>query len=99
MAGTAHLNVVVPRAACGGYGNRLFAQEVAHGVAIGAGLQVLHVALVYDLSAQTTGMGTYVDDVVGTADDVFVMLYHDHRIAGLLQLAEHADELVGIAAM
>ena len=59
----------------------------------------MHVAFVHDLSTEAACLGTYVDDIVGRTDDVFVVLHHDHGVACLLQLAKHADELVGIAAM
>jgi hypothetical protein len=99
VAGTAHLDVIVPRTACGGNGYRFFIQKVAYSVALGPGLQVVHIALVYYLPTETTCVGAYIDNVIGCTDDIFVVLYHYDRVAGLLQLAEYTDELVGIAAM
>ena len=94
-----HFDVVVPRAVRGGEGNGVFAQQVSHGVARASRLQVFHVAFVHDFASQPSGFGADVDDVVGGTDDFLVVLYHYHRIAQLLQLAQHFDKAVGVAAM
>jgi len=62
-------------------------------------VQIFHVALVYHLSAQSSGFRTDVDDVVGRADDFLVMFHYYHRVAQLLQLAQHLDEAGGVAAV
>ena len=43
--------------------------------------------------------GTYLDDVVGRAYDVFVVLYHNNGIADVTQFLEDMDESLGVAAM
>ena len=79
--------------------NGLFAQQIAHGVAVAAFLQILHVALVDDFASQTSRIRADVDDIVGGTDDFFVVLYHYNRIAQLLQLAQYLYEAVGITTM
>ena len=84
-----------------GYGwvDGFFAQQIAHRMAVAALLKVLHVALIDDFTSQASGIRADVDDVVGGTDDFLVVLYHHHRIAQLLQLAEYLNQSVGIAAM
>ena len=68
-------------------------------MASGSRLQVFHVALIDYLSTQSAGMRADVDDVVGRTDDFFVMFHDYHRIAQLLQLAQHFDEAARIPTM
>ena len=99
FAGTFYLDIVVPRAVMRGHGDGFLAQQVAHRIAVAMLLQVLRVALVHHFAAKASGFGADVDDVVGGADDFFVVLYDDYRVAQLLELAQDADELVRVAAM
>jgi len=99
FACTLHLYIVIPRAMCERWCNHLFAQQIFHRVAVASWLQVAHVAFIDNLSAQASGLRTYVDDVVGRTDNLFVVLHHHHGIAQLLQLAEHTDKFLSVAAM
>ena len=85
FAGTFYLDIVVPRAVMRGHGDGFLAQQVAHRIAVAMLLQVLHVALIHHFASQASGFGADVDDVVGGADDFFVVLYDDHRVAQLLE--------------
>ena len=99
LSGSLHLYIVVPRAMGRREVDGLFAQEIAHGMAIASLLKVVHVALIDDFASQASGIRADVDDVVGRTDDFLVVLYHHHRIAQLLELAKHLDEAVGVPAM
>ena len=89
----------IPTSATGGYGYGFFAQEVTHGVALRTFLQVTHISLINDLSAQASGIGTNVDDVIGGPDDLLVVLNDYYRVAQLLQTAQDMNQTVGVATM
>ena len=99
FAGACDFNILIPRATAFGHGNGFLAQKITHGVAVAVFLQIFHVSLVDNLAAQTSGLGTDVDDIIGGPDDFFVMFHHDHRIAQLLQLAQDVYQLVRVAAV
>ena len=50
-----------------------------------------------DLAAVLTGSGTDVDDVVGDADGLLVVLDHDHGVAEVAQAHERVDEPLVVA--
>ena len=56
-------------------------------------------ALIYNFAAQSAGIRTDVDDVVGLSDDVLVVLNHNNRIAQFLQLTQNLDQFFGVAAV
>ena len=62
-------------------------------------MQVFHVSAINNFATQASGLGADVDDVIGGADDFFIMFHYDHRIAQLLQLAQDVYQLVRIAAV
>ena len=66
---------------------------------IGIFLDVVHIALEDNLSAQASCIWTDVDEIVGCAHDFFVMFDHDNRIAETLEFLEHMNESVGVACM
>ena len=68
-------------------------------MALGARLQVVHIALVNNLTSETSCVRAHINYIVGSTDDILVVLYHHYRIARLLQLAQHTDELIRIATM
>ncbi len=43
--------------------------------------------------------GTDIDKIIGSTHNLFVVLYHYHGVAQLLQLSQYLDESVGITAM
>ena len=57
------------------------AGEIVGGDAALAGEQVVEVARADDLAAVDAGAGAHVDDLVGVADRVLVMLDHEHGVA------------------
>ena len=58
---------------------------------------VLERALRDDLAAVHAGAGADVDDVVGRADRVLVVLDHDHRVAEIAQAIERAEQALVVA--
>src|SRR5512134_3267468 len=56
-------------------------------------LHLLGKALADDLATGLAALGAEIDDPVGGADDVEVMLDDDQRVAGGEELAERAQEL------
>ena len=42
--------------------------------------------------------GTDIDDVIGTHDGLFIMLYHDHCIAEIAQMKQRFEQ-TGIVAL
>ena len=49
------------------------------------------------LSPQTSGFRANVDDVVGSAHDVFVVFHHNDRIAHIAEFLKHVDKAFGVA--
>ena len=62
-------------------GNFIFSQKITYRVAVASFLQILHIALVNNLSPQTSCIRTYINNVICSTDDLFVVLYHYYRIA------------------
>lgn len=60
---------------------------------------VLQISLIHHFTAQPSGTWPDVDDIVGRAYDFLVVFHHYYGIAQLLQLAQHFDEAVGVAAV
>ena len=56
-------------------------------------------ALRHDLAAMHTCPGSDIDDMIGGADCVLIMLYHDHRIAEVAQAREGLEQAGIIALM
>ena len=49
------------------------------------------------LAAQAPGIGTDVDEIVGRAHDVLIVLHHNHRVPQVAEGFEDVDEAVGVA--
>ncbi len=84
-----------------GFGNgyREFARKIAQGIAVGGFLETVDRSLIHDFSPETSGIGAYVDNMVGGAHYVLVMFHHHNRVAKALELAEHSDEFFRVAAV
>ena len=54
-------------------------------------------ALPPHFAAETAGFRADVDEVVGGADDVFVVFDHNDGVAHIAELAQHANEAIGVA--
>ena len=76
-----------------------FSQQIFYSIAVASGMQVFHISLINNFSSQTSGFRADIYNIVGSTDDFFIMLYHYHCIAQLLQLAEYFDKLVCISAV
>ena len=73
--------------------------QVAEGVAFARRRGVGNVggAFIDDFATQSTGIGTDVDEVVGSTHDVLVVFYDDHRIADVAQFFQDFYQTAGIA--
>ena len=81
-------------------------QGVAHGLAqvaarggFGRGGQVGHAALGDEAAAAHARAGADVDQVLGAADGVFVVLHHDQRVAFGRELVQRVQQDVVVARM
>lgn len=97
--GAFHFDIVVPASPHGGHFDALFSREVFCRVAVFGFREVGEVALIHHFAAEPPRLRSDVDDVVGGADYLLVVLHHDDRVAQLLQAAQHADEPLGVARM
>ena len=52
-----------------------------------------------DLTAMRTGARAHIDQIIGGADRILVMLNHDHRVADVAQPAQRGQQPVIIALM
>ncbi len=75
------------------------AKQVANGITIASFLQILHVALIHNLSAQSSGLRADVNNIISCPDYLFIVFHYHNGVTQLLQLSEHFDEAVGIPAM
>ena len=69
-----------------------FAGEILAGQRVRRGDDVLRRALRDDLAAMDAGAGADVDDVVGGADGVLVVLDHDHGVAEVAQPLQRFEQ-------
>ena len=106
FASTDDVDVAVPPAARGRYGNRFgTGEEVERVAASHGGAGVVggsfgrNFALPHHFAAESTGFGTDVDEMVGGADDVFVVFDDDDGVAHITKLAQDPNESVGVARM
>ena len=73
------------------------AGEIIGGEAVLAGEQLVERALRDDLAAVDAGAGAHVDDIVGGADRVLVMLDDEHGVAEVAQALERFEQAVVVA--
>ena len=74
-------------------------QQVTAGQGVGCGRQISRCALRHNPSATLAGTGADVDDVVGAAYGVLVMLDHHKRVAALAQFAQGAQQDLVVTRM
>ena len=74
-------------------------QQVTSGQGVRRGRQVCRRSLRHNPSAALAGTGADVDDVVGAAYGVFVMLDHHQRVAALAQFAQGAQQDLVVTRM
>jgi hypothetical protein len=56
-------------------------------------------AIAHDLATVNTRQGTHIDDTVGSAHNLGVVLDHDNRITQVTQTLQHLNQSVGIAGV
>ena len=74
-------------------------QQIPAGERFGRGRDVSHAALRHHATTTRARAGPDVDDVVGAANGVFVMLDHHQRVAALAELAERTQQNLVVARM
>ena len=77
----------VPLRRCGRDRDRAAAGEIIGGEAVLAGEHLVELALADDLAAMDAGAGAHVDDIIGVADRILVMLDDEHGVAEIAQAA------------
>ena len=80
------------------------AREISQGVATGVGMHgclvyVGGIAVKHNLSSERPRFWSHVDEIVGRADDILIVLYHHYSVSNLLEMVKHVDESFGVAAM
>ena len=61
--------------------------------------EVIHIALINDLTPQTPRFRTDIDDIIRRTDNLLIMLHHDHGIPQGLQLSQYLDQQIRIPGM
>ena len=85
------------RAAARGHGNGDFAGEIAAGEGVGIGLDLRQHALGQQLAAEFAGAGAEVEQMIGGAQHVGIVLDDEDGVAQVAQLFEDANQPRGIA--
>ena len=103
-ASTLYDNLPVPRAMTRRNGNGVFVVQIANGIAAVVVLMfddrtIGNSAFKHDFTAQTTRVGTHVNQVVGSSHNLFIVFHNDYGVADVSQLLQYFDESVGIARM
>ena len=70
--------------------------QVLAGKTAGHGSHLLRGTFGYDLAAGTAALRAKIDDMVGTLDEIQIMLDDDDRIAHVHQLLQHLDQAVHV---
>ncbi len=97
MAGAFYLDIRRPAATLFGNCYRGFAREVLPGIAVGDLFNAFGRPLIDDFATQASGVGADVDYPVGVLHYFFVVLHDDNGVADTLQVAQYADEALGVA--
>ena len=94
-------DTVAPRSARSGDGDGGESEEILGGEGfLGMGGNKLFGGAGEDnFTAKASGSGTDIDDIVGSAHDVFVVLNDDNGVAKVAELLEDADETMGVAGV
>lgn len=99
LAGAFYDDRTAPSAFRGGRGDRAAARQVIRRQAFFVFQKLRQRTAENHFAAVVTRLGTYVHDVVGGADHLFLVLDDDHRVAQIAQLPEHLDKPVRVARM
>ncbi len=73
------------------------ARQVGAGKGFLAAQDVFQLALGDDSTAVDPGAGADIDNVIGLADGVLVVLHHQHRVAQVPQVGEGAQQALVVA--
>src|SRR6185312_16734409 len=87
------------RHACATRRRRNRVEQVGRGMRALNTLQLSGWAAVEDVTAFRTGLGPHIDDPVGMADHVELVLDHEQRVAGRLESVEGSQQRRGIGGM
>ena len=102
---TFHLDREVPGAATGcGRRDFLRSREIGHGMTArvfpgGIRRELGGGAFEDDFAAEPTGIGADVDEMVGLAENLLVVLYYDDGVADGDEMAQNVDEPMGVATV
>src|SRR5260221_10058662 len=91
--------LAVGAAALFGDGDLGGATEVAAGERFGAGGDLLGLAMRDKVAAGIARAGTEVDDEIGAANGVFIVLDDEHGVAEIAKLLEGAEEAIVVAGV
>jgi hypothetical protein len=94
--------VSIPRATAYGDRNLLFVEEVFHCVAsrmTGCVGYLVGRTIEDDFTSKTTCIRAYIDDVISSTHDVFVVLYYNYCVSKRLQFLENMDEAFCVSGM
>ena len=80
-----------------GHGNRNLPGEIAPGQRIGIGFNLGEYALGQQLAAELTRAGTQVEQMIGGAQNIGIVLDHQDGVAQVAQFFEDADQPRGVA--
>ncbi len=86
-------------AAARGHGDGNLAGEISAGERVGIGLDLGQDAFGEELAAELAGAGAEVEQMIGGAEDVGVVLDDEDGVAQIAQLFEDADEACGVAGV
>ena len=103
-AGALDRQGAIPWTARCGYGYCLFTGKIFHGIRLrivldGSLRQLGHIAFEDDASSMLACIGTDIYQVVGGTHDFFVVFYHYHGIAQLLQFSQNFYQPLGVATV
>ena len=99
MHGAFYLDVIVPRPSLHRNGNAFSAGKIFGSITTLGIYQSFYRTLIDDFSSQTPGLRADVDDIIGRADNVFVVLDDNYCITQLLKPTQNLNKQSGIARM
>ena len=91
--------LVLPGRRVAGSGNLAAPGQILRGHAVRAGQHFLGPAGGHHFAAMDAGAGPHIDQIVGGADGVLVMLDHDDRVAQVAQALQRSQQALVVALM
>ncbi|MPM12780.1 hypothetical protein SDC9_59134 [bioreactor metagenome] len=68
-------------------------------MAIAVFQQIFHCALKHHVATVAAGSGTKINDVIGIADDVFIVFDNNNRISQIAEVFQYADQFFCVHRM